>query len=201
MRYTMAIQGQALSTTQYDSSLVILDTMLIPLPENDWEVHADSNDMAGVAAGMIYGDSLDLLPPDGGNLLNIYNKALERDNRFTFSLFAADQDFSVAILMGLGFVDTSVVTGNTYAYVVYPHSPDSLAVVQPGFVLVRTDSAFTIPAPQGLTALAEDKQCCIALASQRCSFYKLRYRALFRQHQLRTPKWVSAAIRGIRGSG
>ncbi|MBL7775075.1 MAG: hypothetical protein JNK89_03685 [Saprospiraceae bacterium] len=150
VRYTVIDQGDTLDGYAYDSSMVNLGVALKPLPESQWETYADSNDLAGVAASTIYGDSLDLLPPGGPSLLNIYNKSREAENRFTFSLFAADQDFSVAKMMGLAFMDTSARASSKYVYWVKPHDPDSLAEVKNGFALVHTDSSFVLPAPAGL---------------------------------------------------
>ncbi len=150
VRYTVIDQGDTLNGNQYDSSMVSLATALKPLPENQWESYADSNDLAGVAAGSIYGDSLDLLPPEGPSLLNIYYKSKEVENRFSFSLFAADQDISVAEMMGLAYVDTSVAAESKYVYWIKPHDPDSLAEIRNGFALIQTDSNFVLPVLTGL---------------------------------------------------
>lgn len=157
VRYTVVNESDTLDAEEYEASRVVLGTGLKPLPENDWEPLVENNNLAGVAAGMIYGDSLDLLPPGGGTLINVYSKAKERENRFTFSLFAADQDLSVAQNMGLAYVDnTDFMSHSTYVYFIRPHEPDSLAEVTPGFVLINTDSTFALPAPKGLSALAAD---------------------------------------------
>jgi len=156
VRYTIVYEADTLDADEYEASMTVLGTALKPLPENDWEPLAENNNLAGVAAGTIYGDSLDLLPPGGGTLVNVYNKAKERENRFTFSLFAADQDFSVAQNMGLAFVDTDWSGHSTYAYFIRSHEPDSLAVVTPGFALIDTDSTFALSAPKGLSALSAD---------------------------------------------
>lgn len=156
IRFTVIDQGDTLNGAQYDSSMVSLAAALKPLPENEWDPLVDENDLAGVAAGSIYGDSLDLLPPDGPNLLNIYYKGQESENRFSFSLFAADQDFTVATMMGLAFVDYSTTPGSRYIYWVKPHDPDSLATVRPGFTSVQTDSLFVLPAPSELRGTAGD---------------------------------------------
>lgn len=147
LRYTVIENGDTLNGLESDSSLALLASGLTPAPENQWEALADTNDLAGVAAGAIYGDSLDLLPPEGAGLLTIYYKTQERENRFGFSLFAADQDFNVALQMGLAFIDTAVEAQSVYVYFVRPHGPDSLTEISPGFVRAQTDAAFALPAP------------------------------------------------------
>ncbi|MEQ1747186.1 MAG: hypothetical protein ABMA02_17275 [Saprospiraceae bacterium] len=157
VRYTIVFDGDTLDTEEYETSMTVLGTALKPLPENDWEPLAANNNLAGVAAGTIYGDSLEFLPPGGATLTNVYNKSQERENRFTFSLFAADQDLSVAQNMGLAFVDnTDFFSHSVYAYFIRPHEPDSGMVITPGFAMINTDSIFALPAPKGLSALAAD---------------------------------------------
>jgi hypothetical protein len=153
-RKTLRSGGQLLPTAEFQASLVLLSPSLIALPESQWESMADSSDLAGIAAGSIYGDSLDLLPPEGGGLLQIYNKAREVENRFGFSLFAADQDLKIAKAMGLAFVDTSVQAGKTYVYLV---KALGTVVTEGGFTSVNTDSAAITTAPSGLQAAPADK--------------------------------------------
>ena len=153
-RKTLRSGGQMLSTAAYNASYVLLSASLVALPESQWESMADSSDLAGIAAGSIYGDSLDLLPAEGGGLLQIYNKSREIENRFGFSLFAADQDIKIAKAMGLAFIDTSVQANKEYVY--YIKALGS-AVTVGGFAAVETDSASVTAAPSGLQAAPADK--------------------------------------------
>jgi hypothetical protein len=153
-RKTLRSDGQTLTTTAFNASYVLLTSSLVALPENQWEALADSSDLAGIAAGSIYGDSLDMLPPEGAGLLQIYNKSLEVENRFGFSLFAADQDIKIAKAMGLAFVDTSVQAGKEYVYFI---KALGTVTTEGGFASVETDSALVTTVPSGLEALAADK--------------------------------------------
>lgn len=153
-RKTLRSGGQTLSITAFNASYVLLADSLMALPESQWESMADSSDLAGIAAGSIYGDSLDLLPPEGGGLLQIYNKSREVENRFGFSLFAADQDIKIAKAMGLAFVDTAVQADKEYVYFI---KALGAAATMGGFASVETDSASVTSAPSGLLAAAADK--------------------------------------------
>ncbi len=153
-RKTLRSGGQMLSTAAFNASYILLSPSLVALPESQWESMADSSDMAGIAAGSIYGDSLDLLPAEGGGLLQIYNKSREIENRFRFSLFAADQDIKIAKAMGLAFVDTSVQANKEYVYFIQALGQ---AVTVGGFAAVETDSASVTAAPSGLQAAPADK--------------------------------------------
>ncbi len=106
-RYTVRSDHNDIGMGEYEASKVVLATGLKPLPESAWQAYALANDLAGVAAGCLYGDSLDLLPPGQPNMGTFYNKSKESESRFGFSLFAADQDFTIAQMMGMGLVDSS----------------------------------------------------------------------------------------------
>lgn len=153
-RKTLRSNGAQLSISAFEASLVVLSANLTALPEQQWESLADTSNLAGIAAGAIYGDSLDLLPPSGGGLMEIYNKSREIESRFGFSLFAADQDLTVAKAMGLAFVDTSVQSNKEYVYFVKALGN---AVSLNGFASVETNAAAALNAPTGLVAAPADK--------------------------------------------
>lgn len=146
--------GEMLSTEDSNSSYVLLADTLKLIPESEWEAMSDTSDMAGIAAGTIYGDSLDLLPVEGGGLVQIYNKARETENRFGFSLFAADQDIHIAEAMGLAFVDQGVEANIEYVYFIKALGS---AATSGGFISVTTSNASALPTPTGLHAYAADK--------------------------------------------
>jgi hypothetical protein len=151
-RMTFSENGVILSGAQQLASRVTLLAQSKPLPIGDWEIPADTNDLAGVAAGMIYGDSLDVVMPEDVDIAHIYNLNQERDNRFGFSLFAADQDYLVAKMMGIAFVDTAVSANSKYMYNVQLYAPPAGVTIKPGYCSVVTDSAYTLPALEGLAA-------------------------------------------------
>lgn len=153
-RKTLRRHGEMFSTTDVNESYVLLADTLKLVPENQWEAMTDTSDMAGIAAGSIYGDSLDLLPVEGGGLVQIYNKARETENRFGFSLFAADQDIHIAEAMGLAFVDENVNLNMEYVYFITCLGP---AATSGGFTSVTTSTGSTLSPPTGLHAYAADK--------------------------------------------
>lgn len=157
-RMTFGENGVTLSGAQQLASKITLLAQSKPLPVGDWQTPADTNDLAGVAAGMIYGDSLDVVMPEDVDIAHIYNLNQERDNRFGFSLFAADQDYMVAKMMGIAFVDTAVVPNSKYMYTVRLYAPPAGAVLNPGFCSVATSAAYALPALEGLKADPGDHQ-------------------------------------------
>jgi hypothetical protein len=155
-RYTISANGTYLSLNQYDASHVVLLEQAKPLPEAQWEILADSNDLAGVAAGTIYGDSLDVLPPGGASMLNIYQKSNELTTRFGYSLFAADQSWEVALAMGLAWIDTTINPDHEYVYIVSPYQPVTGYPIDNGFLTIATDTVFPLPQPKGIDGTGGD---------------------------------------------
>ena len=151
-RYTIRNTQGLLGGEEYTNSRVVIGQQLRPAPESEWQDPAQTNDLYGVVAGCLYGDSLDLLPPGAPNILTTQNKSKETENRFGFSLFAADQSLTIAQMMGLAFIDIHAEPGCQYAYYATIHGK----VVKGGFARVSTDSAFTLPRPSKPRVAAGD---------------------------------------------
>ena len=159
-RMTLKVDGTELSITDQLASLVVLDSNLVTISEDDFEMMADTN-MAGLAAGLIYGDSLEVINYDSISFSDVANLSTERDARFGFGLFAADNSFEVAVAMGLGFRDTSTVVDNEYMYIV------KIKDVPNGFQNGRTITTVlasgtpVFPAPQNIKATPGDMEAII----------------------------------------
>ena len=151
-RYTIRNAQGFLGGEEYANSRVVIGQQIRPKPESEWQAPSQTNDLYGVVAGCLYGDSLDLLPPGAPNVLTTQNKSKERENRFGFSLFAADQDLTVAQMLGLAFIDIHVEPGCQYAYYATIHGK----VVKSGFGRVSTDSSFVLPRPSKPKVAAGD---------------------------------------------
>ncbi len=154
-RKTLRSNDTLLPSAAFEASHLLLSASLLALPEGQWEAMADTNDLAGVAAGAIYGDSLDLLPAEGGGILQVYNKYRELESRFGFSLFAADQDLQIAQNMGLALIDTAVQANKDYVYFI---TALGTAATSGGFAMVNTDSAAVARPPGKPTAIPSDKK-------------------------------------------
>ena len=137
------------------NSQTILDSMLLPLPEMDWEPLADQDDMAGVAAGVIYGDSLEVINYSDVSFSQIVNLNAERENRFSFALFAADNSFQTAEAMGIGIKDPNIAIDKEYVYSVKLNNPpNGVAIVNS--VKVSTSPGSGLPQPESISAITGD---------------------------------------------
>ena len=155
-RITTDSAGVPFSTTAVLNSKTLLDSMILPWTATDWEPFADTNEMAGVAMSMIYGDSLEVITADQAGFMDVINLNSERNNRHGFALFAADNDFQAAMAMGVGFVDSTTTPNYRYTYIISFNNVPATSTQQKGSASVATSNALSLPPPQQLTALAGD---------------------------------------------
>jgi hypothetical protein len=73
IRTTIRQSDTILSGYQMYQSKVVLDSMILPLAEMDWESMADTNDIAGIAAMALYGEEVEVLSVDSVNFMEVAN--------------------------------------------------------------------------------------------------------------------------------
>ena len=161
-RMTLKSNGAFLTPGDMANSKIVLDSVLLPLSEMDWEAMADTNDMAGTAAGVIYGDSMEVISYDEAGFTDVIQVNQERENRFSFALFSADNSFEVAEAMGIGFADTTVATNKEYLYTVTINNVPASTEARKGSVNVETVSGGSLPVPQNIVAIPGDHSALIA---------------------------------------
>ncbi len=157
-RTTFKSDGNLLTVEETLGGKVVLAEALAPLPEEYWIDLAEVNEMAGVAAGTIYGDSVEVMSPGESGLVNMYNINLQRETRFGFSLFAADHGIEIAEAMGLAYVDNTVEQGKEYFYLILPNEPPSETEIVAGSVFIETNDTYEPPAPSTISAQPGDKE-------------------------------------------
>ena len=121
---------------------------LKPRPLAEWESIAQYDKYAAIAAQAIYGETFEIVDPST-SLANFVNRAKETENRFSFSLFAADQSVAAAQAHGLRFVDRNVRADEKYRYRVRVALPEHVRdSIQTGFVFLAASDTVSIPSPQ-----------------------------------------------------
>ena len=119
-----------------------------PRPLSEWEPIAMQDKYAAIAAQAIYGESFEIVDPSN-SMASFVNRAKETENRFSFSLFAADQSVAAAQLHGLRFVDRNVRADEKYRYRVRVALPPSVNdTIETGFIFLAASDTMSIPAPQ-----------------------------------------------------
>ncbi len=129
-----------------------------PKPLLDWEVLAATNDNAAIAAQAIYGNDFDVEMEDEGNaFMSIINQARGLEQRFSFALFAADQDYKVAEYSGLAYTDTDVKPNERYLYRIYTSIPKEKMEVKFGGIFIGLDDYKDLPKPIDFVGAFKDK--------------------------------------------
>ena len=125
---------------------------LKPLPLEEWKAKASQDNMfSAIAAQAIYGKLFIPKALDENNLNALKNAADELMNRYSFALFAADNDAVTAEAMGLGFVDRNVKNGESYVYRVYVSEETADYSFDTAYVVVDVSAFQKSPAPYNLT--------------------------------------------------
>jgi hypothetical protein len=146
-RYTLVRNGQALAVPER--------TLLTPLPMrakplDDWEDIVQRNDFAAIIAQALFGENFDT--SEQGAVSQIIAHSREMEQRFGFSLYAADLSFEAALYAGWGFEDRNVRAGERYLYTLSPVSPDGRAV-DTVMIFTGLDDYEPLPAPMGLVGI------------------------------------------------
>ncbi|SEB38483.1 hypothetical protein SAMN04489761_0339 [Tenacibaculum sp. MAR_2009_124] len=130
-----------------------------PRPMMEWKEFTENNVNAAIAAQALYGEEFEVDMNNGGNgILNIINKAQALEQRFTFALHAADQDFEVAKFSGLAFEDITVKEGENYLYNIRVAIPENEnKKVKKGGVYIGLRDKKPLPEPKEFVGVFKDK--------------------------------------------
>ncbi len=124
---------------------------LKPLSLEQWKSMASrDNIFSAIAAQAIYGKLFIPKAIDENNLNALKNAADELMNRYSFALFAADNDAVTAEAMGLRWIDRNVKEGESYVYRIYVAQTTDDYSFDTAYTFVDIKAADKIPAPVDL---------------------------------------------------
>ncbi|WP_275615729.1 fibronectin type III domain-containing protein [Flagellimonas yonaguniensis] len=148
-RYTVTKNNRTLPIPTEKTIGIFLPKLL-----EEWMPLVESNDNAAVMAQSIYGEGFDVEGMD--QLSAIINLAEEQEQRFTWGLYAADQDYEVAQMAGLGFVDHEVEPNEKYVYKITSLVPENLMKIKEGGVFIGLQDYEDLPKPLDLAVVFFD---------------------------------------------
>jgi fibronectin type 3 domain-containing protein len=148
-RYTVFKEGEVTPNAQ--QSRLILANTVKPWPLEKWETIAKKDKYAAIAAQALYGKSFTLSNPSS-NAIQFANQSAERDNRWSFALFTADQSSAAASAMGLRFVDRSIRKGEKYLYRVSVAHQNKDYPIDSGAVWIDPSDKLELPPPEEVKA-------------------------------------------------
>ena len=152
-RATISRNGEAV--IPIERQLLVADPMR-PRPLEEWEALATQDQNAAVLAQALFGDSFETTVP-GSRMGTVYAINDELEQRFTFALVAAEQNYEAAKLAGWAFEDKTVVTGEKYLYTVKVSTPsEGIDIIKEGAVYASPDMSEPLPQPIGLVGIFKD---------------------------------------------
>lgn len=148
-RYTVTRNGSTLPSP-IEKQLGIFK----PKPLDGWMPMIENNNNAAVMAQSIYGEAFDIEGMD--HLSAIINLAEEQEQRFTWGLYAADQDYEVSQMAGLGYLDQEARINEKYVYKITALVPESLMKIKEGGVFIGLQDYEDLPKPLDLAVVFFD---------------------------------------------
>jgi len=158
-RYTIVRDGKILSPAE---KRVLGEPVLRALPLEAWIPVVEKEDNAGIIAQALYGSSFEVAGEDAQGIGRMINMAQELEQRFTFSLYAADQNFEVACMAAWGYRDTEVKEGERYLYRVIPATVEDSTMIRFATAFTGLDEYVPLPRPLGLVGVWNDKSVLLA---------------------------------------
>lgn len=164
-RYTVSRVGKLLDRAEKK----VISSNMRPKPLAEWEALVKREKIAGVAAQAIYGAKFKVDAKNNSDLVSIINQIEERENRFSFALFAADMSKEVADYSGIYLEDKNIQKTEQYFYKIYPNKPNTPAkpnqrriypdnmVIDTGLVFVDPSLVEFIPPIKELSGDFKDK--------------------------------------------
>jgi hypothetical protein len=152
-RYTLVRNGEVLSEPE---KKVLTPQPLKAKPLDDWEAIVQNNQYAAIIAQALYGEDFETSSSKAG-IGGIIARSKEREQRFGFSLYAAELSFEAALFAGWGVEDTDVKKGERYLYRLMPVKSKENIVAESTSVYLSLDEYEPLPKPMGLTAVFGDK--------------------------------------------
>jgi len=145
-----------------------------PEPMDAWATIIEKNDNAAIMAQSLYGESFNVEGED--TLSAIVNLSEEQQQRYTWAFYVADQDFEVAQMAGLGYVDQDISPNDMYAYKLFSLVPEEQIQIKEGLVYTGTKDYEDLPTPLDLAVVFKEN---LAMLSWNYDINKETYNSYF----------------------
>lgn len=150
-RYTVSRDNKTLSVPEK----IVLMQNIKPEPMETWENLIDTNDNAAILAQAIYGEGFKVGGTD--KIQDIVNQSDEAEQRFTFALLTADNDFEMAKKAGLGYEDKTALKNEMYLYRLVSNVPVQQLNIKYGNTFTGLKEYEELPKPVDFNANFSDK--------------------------------------------
>jgi len=145
-RITISRNGEAVIPKE---SQMLTSEALKPKPLMQWETLATQDQNAAVVAQALYGEAFKV--DAMSTMESVVAISQELEQRFTFALVAAEQNYEAALLAGWGWVDTKAQKGEKYLYKITVAIPAEETIkITEGSIFSSPDLYEELPKPIGL---------------------------------------------------
>ncbi len=107
--------------------------------------------MAAILAQALWGEDFEVDFSGKDPISRAITASEKSQQRFLFSLFAADQCFPMAQAVGWGWIDKTISDGESYLYKVTPLTPTNEGTIESGQTYVEADQRTEFVPPLGLS--------------------------------------------------
>ncbi|WP_205513251.1 hypothetical protein [Longitalea arenae] len=170
-RYTVIRNKQMLPVPE---KVLLSASPLKPRPLEEWETLAKKDNNAAVIAQALYGTDFDVSINEKG-AAKILAQSQEQEQRFSFSLYAADNSFEGALMAGWAFVDRNVKPDEKYLYRLKTAAPAKLLIPDSISVFISPSEYEPLPAVQEVIARFGNKGVVLAWDVQMLAHYFASY--------------------------
>lgn len=127
-------------------------------PLNTWQKIVEQDNNAAIIAQALYGESFFVNGGNNTQLADIYNLVNEIEQRFSFSLLAAEMNFEAAKKAGWGYIDTEVKENETYVYRIKAAISSKKNEIKGNSVIASIKKYETLPVPIDFQGIFGDKK-------------------------------------------
>ncbi|RAJ87605.1 hypothetical protein CLV59_101366 [Chitinophaga dinghuensis] len=149
-RYTILRDGKMLTKPEMQ---VVKTEGFRPRPLDEWETIANKDNYAAVIAQALYGKDFDVSGGSGSGVAKMINQATEADQRFSMSLYAADNSFDAAVMAGWGYEDKTARPNEKYLYRLTSMVPANKLKIDTSSVYIGINDFKPLPKPGDIGGL------------------------------------------------
>ncbi|QPH39439.1 fibronectin type III domain-containing protein [Pedobacter endophyticus] len=153
----------------------LIATALKPKPLAEWEKLAKADNYAAVIAQAIYGEKFDVSGTASNGVANIMAQSQDLEQRFGFSLYAADMSFAGAKMAGWGYTDTDIKKNEKYFYRIKSAIPSNLLKLDSAGAYIGMEDYEPLPKIDEVAASFGDKSVILSWDYARLKSYYNAY--------------------------
>jgi len=170
-RFTVLRDKKMLSRPEHK----VIAMAMKPKPLAEWETLAKADNYAAVIVQAIYGDKFEMSGTASNGVANIMAQSQELDQRFGFSLYAADMSFPAAKMAGWGYTDTDIKSNEKYFYRIKSAAPSNLLKIDSAGAYIGMADYEALPAIEEVSANFGDKSVILSWDYSRLKRYYNAY--------------------------